>query len=276
MNLSVDLSGQVALVTGGGRGLGRKFAQAMADAGASVMLVARSSDQLDDTVRLIAETGGQAMAYPGDVTDGLFVENIVNEVEKRLGHIDILVNNAGIAPPVGPLWETDPEVWWRNIEVNLWGPLLFSRYTLPNMISRRSGRIINIASVAGLSGIPNFSAYVTCKTTLIRFSETLSLEAREHGVSVFAISPGTVRTSMSEGGMSPEGLKWLPWMAKIFEDGRDVPPDLTVNLLLQLASGRADALSGCYIHITDNLNELIKREEEIQQAGAYRLRLKKT
>lgn len=272
----VDLSGQVALVTGGGRGLGRHFAQAMASAGANVALVARSTDQLDETVRLIIESGGQALAYPGDVTDGLFVENVVDEVENRLGHIDILVNNAGVAPPVGPLWETNPEEWWRNIEINLRGPLLFSRYVLPDMVSRRCGRIINIASAAGLGGIPNFSAYVTSKTALIRFTETLSLETRDYGVSVFAVSPGTVRTSMSEGGMSPEGRKWLPWFAKIFEDGRDVPADLAVNLVLSLASGRADALAGRYIHITDNLDELIERADEIQQAGLYSLRLNRT
>jgi NAD(P)-dependent dehydrogenase (short-subunit alcohol dehydrogenase family) len=252
----VDLSGQVALVTGGGRGLGRHFAQAMASAGASVALVARSSDQLDETLRLIIEAGGQALAFPGDVTDGLFVENVVGEVEQRQGHIDILVNNAGVAPPVGPLWETNPEQWWRNIEI--------------------CGRIINIASAAGLGGIPNFSAYVTSKTALIRFTETLSLETRDYGVSVFAVSPGTVRTSMSEGGMSPEGCKWLPWFAKIFEDGRDVPADLAVNLVLSLASGRADALSGRYIHITDNLDELIESADEIQQAGLYSLRLNRT
>ena len=269
----VDLSEQVALVTGGGRGLGRYFAQGLASAGASVAGVARSDDQLDETVHLVVEAGGQAAAYPGDVTDRQSVEEIVHEIEKAHGPIDLLINNAGVAAPVGPLWETDPEEWWRNNEINLRGPLLFSRYVLPGMISRGRGRIINVASGAGLAGIPYFSAYVTSKSALIRLTETLSLETRDYGFSVFTISPGTVRTSMSEGGLSPEARKWLPWFAKIFEEGRDVPAELSVSLVLTLASGKADVLSGRYLSVTDSLDEIIESAEKIEQSGLYVLRL---
>lgn len=153
------------------------------------------------------------------------------------------------------------------------GPLLCSRNILPGMVSRGRGRIINLASGAGLRAIPYFSAYDTGKTALIRFIENLALETREFGISVFAITPGTVRTAMSEDGMSPKGRKWIPWLANIFKEGRDLPPDPAVNLVIQLASGRADALSGCYISVKDDLDELIERAGELERNGLYKIRL---
>ena len=112
--------------------------------------------------------------------------------------MDLLVNNAGLAGPIGPTWETDPDDWWRCLEVNLRGPMLCSRAVLPGMIARGGGRIVNVASGAGTFAIPYLGAYVTSKTALIRFTEILALEAGQHGVKVFAIEPGTVRTAMAE------------------------------------------------------------------------------
>src|SRR5262249_47406851 len=156
----------------------------------------RSADQLAQTVADITAAGGRSIAIPADVTDRSAIERAVARVERQLGPIDLLVNNAGVGGPIGPLAESDPDEWWRCVEVNLKGPLLCSRAVLPGMLARRRGRIVNIASGAGTHPIPNLSAYVTSKTSLIRLTENLAAETEPSGVRVFAVQPGTVRTAM--------------------------------------------------------------------------------
>jgi NAD(P)-dependent dehydrogenase (short-subunit alcohol dehydrogenase family) len=199
---------------------------------------------------------------------------MVAEVEQRLGAVDLLLNNAGVALPFGPIWEVDADEWWRCLDVNLRGPFLCTRAVLPGMIARRRGRILNMASAAGLEAIAYLSAYVISKTALIRFSENLALETEEYGLKVFAIDPGTVRTAMSDYGRNSEaGQKWLPWFRQIFEEGRDDPMKGVTRLVLALASGQADALSGRTLSIADDLAELVKRTEAIEQDNLYTLKL---
>src|SRR5215471_11857164 len=229
------LSGQIAVVTGGGRGLGRAFAIGLAAAGASVAVVARSEDQLSETVGIISAAGGHAIDLVADVSNPRAVEDIVTEIESRLGPADLLINNAGIGTPFGPVSECDPEEWWRSLEINLRSGLLCSRAFLPRMIARGRGRIINVASGAGIMSIPYMSSYIVAKAALIRLSEIIAVETRNQGISVFAIEPGTVRTAMAQTALESEaGSKWLPWFGKLFEAGRDVPPDDAVNLVLRL------------------------------------------
>jgi NAD(P)-dependent dehydrogenase (short-subunit alcohol dehydrogenase family) len=261
-----NLTGLVAIVTGGGRGIGEAIALGLAKAGASVAVVARSEDQLTQTVREITQLGSRAMFFAADVSDPAAVERMVVEVEQTLGSVDLLVNNAGLAGPIGPTWETDPDDWWRCLEVNLRGPMLCSRAFLPGMIARGGGRIVNVASGAGTFAIPYLGAYVTSKTALIRFTEILALEVAQHGVKVFAIEPGTVRTSMAGYALeSEEGRRWMPWFGEIFQKGEDVPPDHATDLVVLLASGRADALSGRFFTIRDDVVGLAQR------AGAQNL-----
>src|SRR5689334_15102316 len=183
--VDVNLSGQVALVTGGGRGLGRVYAQALAAAGASVAVVARSDDQLAETVKTITQSGGKAIAIAADVTDRQAVEQMTHTVEQQLGAVDLLINNAGILSPLGPLWETDPDEWWRNLEINVRGVLLCSASILPGMVQRRRGRIINVSSGAGTQPTAYGSAYVTSKTAMIRLTESLALETAQYGIHIF-------------------------------------------------------------------------------------------
>jgi len=189
-----ELSGQVAVVTGGGRGIGRAVAQALAAAGAAVAVVARSSGALTQVAAGIHEMGGQAIAVTADVTEREAVERMVEQVQRRLGPVDLLVNGAGIGGPIGPAWEGDPDDWWRCLETNVRAslPNLCARSVLPGMIARRCGRIVNLASIAGLTGLPYHSGYVLSKTAIVRFSETLAAETRPHGIQVFAIYPGLV------------------------------------------------------------------------------------
>lgn len=258
-----DLSQQVALVTGGGRGIGRAISEALAAAGAAVAVVARSSEQLLETVRRITATGGRALAHTADVTDRQAVEQAVAAIERQFGPVDLLINNAGQAKPFGPLAEIDPDEWWRCLEVNLRGPLLCSHAVLPRMIRRRRGRIINVASGAGTRAIPALSAYVVSKAALIRLTENLAAEVRGQGIQVFAIQPGTVRTAMAKEALASEaGLRWMPWFREIFERGLDVPPDRAAQLVLLLASGRADALTGRFFAVEENVERLLVEQAD--------------
>ena len=137
---------KVAVVTGGGRGLGRAFAQALAASGYAVAVVARTAAELAETVTLIERSGGRASAFPADVTDAPAVDCAFTDVERSLGPVDLLVNNAGVIGPLGPFAESDAGQWWRTIEVNLQGQILCAHRVVPGMIARRRGRIINIAS----------------------------------------------------------------------------------------------------------------------------------
>jgi NAD(P)-dependent dehydrogenase (short-subunit alcohol dehydrogenase family) len=265
----------VAIVTGGGRGLGRVFATALANAGMKVAIVARSEDQLRETAEAIRQAGGIALPIAADVADRASVEHAIARAEKELGPADLLVNNAGIIHPLGTVADADPDAWWRCMEVNMRGTLLCTHAVLPGMMERRRGRIINIASGAGVIASPAQSAYVVSKTAVIRFSECLALEVREHGISVFAIEPGTVRTAMTEGILgSPAATKWMPWLTRLFAEHRDVPPQRAAELVLRLASGEADALSGCFLVVSDDLSALLANAEQVRQNASHTLRLR--
>ena len=270
-----QLLGRVALVTGGGRGLGRAFAMALARSGMRMAVAARSVHQLGETVTLIRAEGGEAISVPADVTDGAAVAAMIQSVEIQLGPVDLLVNCAGASTPFGPTWETNPDEWWRTMEINLKGPLLCSNSVIGGMIERRQGRIINVASGAGTVSIPYMSAYVTSKAALIRLTEVLADEVRECGVFVFAIQPGTVRTEMAEELMQSEsGRRWLPWFKRIFDEGRDDPPGPGAELVLYLASGQADSLSGRFFSAPGTPSEIVRNAEAIRAKDLHVLRMR--
>jgi NAD(P)-dependent dehydrogenase (short-subunit alcohol dehydrogenase family) len=143
------------------------------------------------------------------------------------------------------------------------------------MVARGRGRIVNVASGAGTGAIPHLGAYVTSKTALIRLTENLAAEVAGHGVCLFAIEPGTVRTAMAEHALESEaGRRWMPWFREIFEQRRDVPPERAAGLVLRLASGRADALSGRFFTIADDLLGMADRarREGLDDLQTLRLR----
>src|SRR6266566_3351209 len=175
-----DLSGQIALVTGGGRGIGANIARELAEAGARVAVAARTRAQVDEIAR---EIGG--LAFEVDVTDREAVERMVAEVERELGPIDLLVANAGVANGSRPLWESDPDEWWHVFEVNVLGVYLCCRTVLPVMLARGSGRVVITGSGAGyLPGSTN-TAYSVSKAAVNRLAETLAESLRETPVRIF-------------------------------------------------------------------------------------------
>jgi len=270
-----NLEGQVALITGAGRGLGRAFSLGLAKAGMRVAVVARSADQLAETVSLIQAAGGTAIAIAADVSDPDAVKQMAQEVRQSLGPIDLALNNAGAGGPFGPTWEVNAEQWWRSFETNMRAPFLCCREFLPDMIARGRGRIINVASGAGTRAIPYMSAYVTSKAALIRFTETVAVEAKKSGVSLFSIQPGTVRTAMAKELLdSPEGSRWLPWFQKIFDEGGDVTADPATSLVLFLAAGKADELSGRFFAVPEDPATVVERAAEVKRDDLYTLRMR--
>lgn len=265
----------VALVTGGGRGLGRAFAIGLSRAGMKVAVTSRTNSELEETVEAMREEGGDGFATAADVTDEAAVSRVISETESELGPVDLLVNNAGCGPPFGPTWEAPATDWWRTIETNLKGPLLCCNAVVPGMVSRGRGRIINVSSGAGTISIPYMSAYITSKAALIRFTEVLADELRPHGVSAFSIQPGTVRTAMARQLMdSKEGERWLPWFKQIFIEGHDNSAKPGVDLVLYLASGAADSLSGRFFAAPGDPDELLGKAERIREQGLRLLRMR--
>jgi NAD(P)-dependent dehydrogenase (short-subunit alcohol dehydrogenase family) len=269
------LDGQVALVTGGSRGLGRAFARALAAAGATVAVAARSAAGVRESARQIQEQGGQAAAYALDVTDPAAVEQVVAAIGRDLGPIDLLVNNAGVMAPVGPDWLVNRAEWWQTFEINVLGAFLCAQVVLPGMIARGQGRIINISSGAVNWASGYASAYHASKAAVTNWSENLAQTTQAHGVSVFAYAPGFVRSDMTEYlAYSPAVQQWFgDFFQKIFDEGHDTPLELTVAVFMLLACGQADALSGRHIADTDVPEQLLRNIAQIRQDHLYVLRL---
>jgi NAD(P)-dependent dehydrogenase (short-subunit alcohol dehydrogenase family) len=263
MNQEILLSGQVAVVTGGGRGIGREIARQLAAAGAEVVVTARTTDQLDATRRMIEEAGGLCHTHAMDVLDKEQVESTLRLVEKELGSIDILVNNAGISGSRGKHpWEFDVDDWWRVQEVNVRGPFICSRAVIPGMIKRGGGRIIMVGSHIAFYPLPDAAAYSVSKAALTRLTDNLAEALKDHGVSVFVISPGLVKTEMTKD--IPDDFAQAAGWTPIEKSG---------ELCVRLATGDADLLTGRYIHASmHDLDELISRASEITSNDTQAMR----
>jgi NAD(P)-dependent dehydrogenase (short-subunit alcohol dehydrogenase family) len=264
------LVGQVALVTGAGRGIGRAMAEALAAAGAKVGLLARTAAQVRETEARVAAGGGVALAVTADVRNPDQVAEAVGEVAAQLGPVDLLVNNAGTNAAIGPIWEVDPEEWWSVVAINLRGPFLCARAVLPAMIEHGRGRVVNVASHASVRAGPYNTAYASSKTALVRFTDCLAEEVRPHGIAVFALSPGSVQTALTDGvRSSPAGRRWrfgelaaLQW----------VPPDLAADAVVFLATGAADGLTGRFFHVSNDVRRLAGEAERVVAGDYYQLR----
>lgn len=259
------LDGQIAIVTGAGRGFGRVIAQHLARAGAAVTVTSRTQPQLDETVALIEGEGGKAIALAGDVTQRADVERIVTETERQLGPVTILINNAGVPDPFGPIGTVDPDHWWKTQEVHVRAPMLYISALLAGMKQRHRGCIINISAKAGYLLAPNLSAYCLAKTAQNRMVEFIAAESGGEGIRAFAIDPGFVVTQLAEDTMnSPDAQRWLPEMVKHLRERREVE-DAEMDLercgqrCVVLASGKYDALSGSFIEPHDDLDEMLKK-----------------
>ena len=211
MTASPSLQGSVALVTGASRGIGRAIAQALAAEGAQVVVnYASSSTAAEELVGQITAVGGSAMALQADVSKADQVDTLIGTLLEKFGRLDILVNNAGITRDT-LLLRMKPEDWQAVIDLNLTGVFLCTRAVAKTMLKQRSGRIINIASVAGQMGNPGQANYSAAKAGVIGFTKTAAKEMAPRGVTVNAVAPGFIETDMtSELPNTEEILKFIP------------------------------------------------------------------
>ncbi len=256
---NIEKPARVAVVTGGGRGLGRTVALALARRGDHVALVGRSVESLRETERLAAEAGGLAKAFPADICDQAAVLMMARAVEQELGPVSILVNVAGVFGPIQPMKDGDPQAWIETLTVNLIGPYLTCRAFVGPMIERDWGRIVNFSSAASLHPPGPFnSAYATSKVALNQLTRHLAAEVSGTGVTANVIHPGDVKTDMwadvrdRAQSMGPEADGYRKWVEWVDSTGGD-DPRKAADLVLQLTDERGDQINGQFLWIADPL-----------------------
>jgi NAD(P)-dependent dehydrogenase (short-subunit alcohol dehydrogenase family) len=246
-----DLGGKTALVTGGGRGIGRATAVALSRCGARVVLTARGRAEIEVVAAEIERGGGQARAIPADIS----WEEDVRRLFEEAGTIDILVNNAGVIQPIAPLASADPQAWLYNIAVNLNGPFLTCRYALPGMLERGWGRIINLSAGVSSGRMPSWSAYSAAKAGLETLTKVIARETGDRGVRANVVRPGIVDTRMQEEirGTSEEqfGRENLEKYRGYKEQGTLRAPEDPAKLILWALSPEAENLNGEILAIDD-------------------------
>ncbi|MBZ9938400.1 SDR family NAD(P)-dependent oxidoreductase [Mesorhizobium sp. BR1-1-16] len=269
-----NLQGTVAVVTGGGRGIGREIALHQARGGAKVAVLARTAREIEETAALIGQEGGTAIAVPVDLVDTGAVEKALAGVVDALGPIDTLVNNHGSFRAFGPIWECDPEIWWSDVEINLRGTFNTCRVAAPAMLTRGSGRIVNLVGGGTGTSFPNGSGYASSKAGIMRFTECLDDTTKAGGVRAFAVDPGLVRTAMTELQLNSDaGKAHMPNIQKLFDDGINVPPSRAAALIADIAAGRFDALAGRMLRGVDDRDALEQDMEAIAAKDGRALRI---
>jgi NAD(P)-dependent dehydrogenase (short-subunit alcohol dehydrogenase family) len=251
----IDLTGKTALVTGAGRGLGRRVACGLARCGAKIALVARNLDPLRETAREIQLVGGAALVLPADVSQIAAIDRVKAQVEAELGPPQILINAAGVFGPIQPVKDSDPKRWIETLAINTVGPYLTCRAFAGGMIERGWGRIINFSSAAALHPPgPLNSAYGTSKVALNHFTRHLAAELAGTGVTANVIHPGEVKTEMwstirqesQTTGLAGEGYR--AWAEQVAKTGGD-DPQLALDLILDLIDDKSAAINGQFLWI---------------------------
>jgi len=241
MSVTFDLSGKVALVTGVGGDMGRAIALALARAGADVAVLDRTQSVLADVVKEVEQLGRRAFAVEADLNDVASLPSVVARVEAQLGPIGILVNNAGVNQ-VEPSFDVTPETWDRLMAVNLRAPFFCATAVAKGMVERRSGKIINISSEAGLYGLPEHAAYGTSKGGLLTLTKILAVEWGPYNVQVNAVCPGATWTAMTRPAMEDPEIRATILARGVA--GRICFPEEIAAAVVYLASGAADMVMG--------------------------------
>jgi NAD(P)-dependent dehydrogenase (short-subunit alcohol dehydrogenase family) len=248
--MTATLHGRSALVTGGGRGIGAAVAAHLADLGASVVVTARTETEIGAVASDIVTRGGSAVAVPCDVTDADQIQSLADRLRSDGRTIDILVNNAGVADSA-PLHRITLENWNRLLLVNATAPFLVTQAFLPAMLEASWGRVVNVASVAGLAGAKYTAAYTSAKHAVVGFTRAVAAEVADRGVTVNAVCPGYVDTSMTERsiarivektGMDPEGARDA--ILSTSSQHRLIAPQEVAHVVASLCADDAGGVNG--------------------------------
>jgi NAD(P)-dependent dehydrogenase (short-subunit alcohol dehydrogenase family) len=254
--LIMKLRDSVAIVTGGGKGIGKAIALAFAAEGAKIVVAARSLDNLEDTVKEIKGKNGRAIAIQADVSDEKQVQRMVQNAIAEYGQIDILVNNSGISGPTVPVVDLRIEDWNEVIAIDLTGTMLCTREVLKYMIPRKSGNIINISSISGREGYTNRSPYCVCKWGIIGFTQTVAKETGQYNIRVNCIAPGGVTgervINILKGRAEATGVPFDEVMSQEmtkYSLGRMTEEAEVASTAVFLASADASAITGQTINV---------------------------
>ncbi len=193
-----DLTGKVAIVTGGYHGIGRGLAEGLAEAGADIVICARSYDRCVEACTTIAKMGVKTLPLRCDVTKTKEVEGLVRKTVQKMGKIDILVNNAGVGGSEKPILKMNDEDWDHAVDIDLKGAFLCARAAVKEMSKQRAGKIINVASITAMIGMPNMSAYCASKAGLVQLTRVMALEFTRYNIQVNALCPGYFLTPMNK------------------------------------------------------------------------------
>ena len=263
---------QCVLITGAGRGIGKRLAIGFAAEGARVGLLARSEAEIELAKLEIEQAGGTAMRLRADVRHPDEIAHAVERMRAAFGGLDVLVCAAGIQGPVGPFLSAKPKAWNETIETNLIGVANCCRAALPPMIEKRSGKIILISGGGSAYARPNFTAYGASKTAVVRFGETLAEEVRDCNVQVNTIAPGAAYSHMTDeilhAGEERAGSKEIEDAERVRITG-GIAPEKQIALALFLASERSNHISGKMIHVND---EWKRYEQESMRPDLFTLR----
>jgi NAD(P)-dependent dehydrogenase (short-subunit alcohol dehydrogenase family) len=238
----LSLEGQVAVVTGGSKGIGRRIALTFADAGADVAIAARGADDLDRTAKQIEAAGRRALAVPTDVSDAAQIQRLIDTAVEAFGTIDILVNNAGAAPFLSTIDAIRPEGFEKYFRIDFMSAFYATRAVAPVLLAKRSGCVLNVASVAAFIANPGLSYYGAAKAAMVNLTRTVALEWAPSGVRVNALAPGWVETDLNAGGRAnPE---WNRHVLASIPLGRWGRPEDVAHAALFLCSSGASWITG--------------------------------
>ena len=258
--------GQVAWVTGAGRGIGRTVALALAEQGAAVALVSRTQNEVERAAEEIRARGSTAIASLLDVSNWDMVDWTAQQIEAALGPIDILINNAGVLEPLGKLWETDPEQAGRLFDINLAGAYYGLRAVLPGMVQRGRGVVVNISSSAAARIAPGWSVYAASKAGLDQLTRSVAVDLKDTAIRVYSLYPGLVETKMLETLCAATPDQLPPDRRQFFVDrkeaGKVLPPEFPARAVVWLCSPHCDLASGAVI----DLRRQPELREKIDQA----------
>ena len=265
------------LITGSTRGLGEALTRAFWEDGANLLLVARDAASLDRQLASLKPRPGQtALRIPADLSQPEAVQRVSESLRSEIPRLDVLINNAAVQGPIGPLWRSDWHAWLAAVQVDLLAPVALCHAVAPWMIESGGGSIINISGGGASGPRPNFSAYATAKSALVRFSETLAQELQPHNVSVNCVAPGAMNTQMLDevmrAGADVSGTNEYQQAVKVRREG-GASPENVARLCLFLASAEARGITGKLISAAwDPWASLLQHSADLSGSDIYTLR----